>query len=309
MKYILLCALLATAVHADSKVGDEPYFAGTQLAAYPLNSSPGHFSINPFVAYITSDSSYNSHWSKKSGKSFNKAILYNSMGTGITDWLDTSIYFGNSFQKSGSHSRWGMVDTSLYFGIQLLQGSRNDWIPDMRILLGETFPTGKYDRLDPHKKWADLFGRGSYASSFTFLIARTFYNNPRHPFNINLNLSYVYSSSVHVDGISYYGGDTGTSGRVFPKASYYTDLALQLSLNQFLTLGLDIYYVHENKTRFHGKSTLKPILPSTDQLSLAPCLGYSWNGNSCFGIGPWFSIAGRNTSAFFGLLGNAYWYF
>ena len=309
MKYIALSALIFSAVYADSKVGYDPYYAGTQLAAYPLNSSPGHFSINPFVAYITSNGSYNSHWSHKSEKSFNRTIVYNSVGTGITNWLDTSIYFGTAYQQTGSQNRWGMVDTSLYFGIQLLHGSKNDCLPDMRILFGETFPTGKYDQLDPHKKWADLFGRGSYATTFTFLIARTFYNNPHHPFNINLNLSYVYSSSVHVRGISYYGGDNSTRGRVFPKASYYTDLALQLSLNQFWALGLDIYYVHENKTRFHGKSNLKPILPSSDQLSLAPCLEYSWNWAGCLGIGPWFSIAGRNTSAFFGLLGNAYWYF
>lgn len=309
MKRIAIFALACAALHADSKEGIDPLYAGTQLAYYPINGSPGHVSINPFITYSSSHASYGSHWTKETHTTSQRVIGFNSIATGITNWWDATIYFGGQYQKVGCQHTWGLLDTTLNFGFQLLRGDKNNWIPDIRLIVGETFPTGKYDRLDLRKKGSDLFGAGSYVTSVVFIMARTFYVIPKHPFNLNLNLYYNQPSSTTVRGLNYYGGDPETKGKVFPKSSFVTNLAIELSLNRFWALGMDMSYIHTNKVPFKGHTILKTGFPSSEQFSLAPCLEYCWTETACLALGPWFTVAGRNSSAFAGFLTNAYWYF
>ena len=197
------------------------------------------------------------------------------------------------------------------FGFQILRDNKEDWTPDLRLVLGETFPTGKYQHLNPRKGGSDIFGTGAYVTTAILILAKTFYTDPRHPYNLNLNLYYIQPSGVPIHGTSLYGGSADTRGRAFPNAGFITNLAIEYSLNMNWALGMDIRYVHQNKTTFKGnKGFLNQFgLPSSEQFSLAPCIEYSWSYYFSTAIGPWFSIAGRNSSAFFGIIGNIYTYF
>ena len=65
-------------------------------------------------------------------------------------------------------------------------------------------------------------------------------------------------------------------------------------------LGLDIHYLHQNSSR---------TTPSTEQFSLASCIEYNPSPNFGLKVGPWFTLAGRNSPAFFSGVTTIYWYF
>jgi hypothetical protein len=301
----------AGALHADSTEGYIPLYAGTQLAFFANNAAPGHISVQPFLAYIRGRGVYNSHWTEKPIKIINGVTSLTSLETGITDWLDISLYLNGAYEKRGHQHSWLVGDTSIYLGLQLARDQKDHWTPDLRILLAETFPTGKYDRLDPKKGGSDIFGTGAYITTAVLVIAKTFYTSPKHPYKLNLNLIYLYPSHVAVHGSSLYGGLANTRGTALPDPAFITNVAIEYSFNQNWVLGTDIRYVYQGKATFKGKHDplIKPGFPFSEQFSLAPCIEYSWSLDFSAAIGPWFTIAGRNSSSFFGIIGNVYCYF
>lgn len=291
-------------MHADDEY--TPIFAGTQLAFYAENIPPAHISVNPYFTYLNRYGQYNSHWREEPRKTIHDFSILLALETGLTEWLDLSLDLNGAYRRYGHKNSWVVGDTTLYLGFQLSRDIKDHWTPDFRILLGETFPSGKYDRLSPSKGGSDIFGAGAYSTSLIVVIAKTFYNL-HHPYNINLNLYYTESTSVPLHGLSVYGGTSSTRGHAHPGSNITVNLALEYSLTQLWALGLDIHYIHQNRTQV--KTPSKSYLPSFDQFSLAPCLEYSWSSNFSVGIGPWFTIAGRNSQAFAGVLGNIYIYF
>jgi hypothetical protein len=222
-----------------------------------------------------------------------------------------SLYLNGAYRRFGNANSWILGDTSLYFGIQILRDQKNQWTPDLRLLLGEIFPTGKYDHLNPHKNGSDAFGEGAFNTAAILVIAKTFYIFPKHPYNLNFNLCYSYSSEVTAHSYSVYSNSLSARGKALPHSGFVTNLAIEYSLNQFWALGMDMRYTHQDKVVFKParKSADQLGLPSSEQFSLAPCLEYSWSENLSAAIGPWFTIAGRNSETFFGMIGNVFCYF
>ena len=308
--FLWIDALFASSSNIPSSEEYIPLYAGTQLAFYPTNAAPGYLAVQPYLFYIDHYGKYSSHWSKKTIKHTDELSLLFSLETGISDWLDVALYLKGAYKKFGNEHSWLFGDTSIYFGFQILTDQKNCWIPDLRFLLAETFPTGKYDHLKPNKGASNAFGAGSFTTTAVLIIAKTFYAYPQHPFNLNLNLSYTYPSHASVHGLSIFGGAPDTRDTALPGSGFITNFAVEYSLNRFWALGLDIRYVHQNKTNFKGATgTLKPRMLSSEQFSLAPCLEFSQSEDLSMAIGPWFSIAGRNAEAFVGVVSNIYCYF
>jgi hypothetical protein len=212
-----------------------------------------------------------------------------------------------AYKKLRHEHSWVLGDTSIYLGFQILREKKNSWMPDLRLLIAETFPTGKYDHLDLRKNRSDALGSGSFITSAVFVLAKTFYTFPTHPYNLNLNVYYIYPSNASVRGVSIFGGTAETKGTAFPHTNFITNLGIEYSINRFWALGMDIRYVHQSKITFRAKEgSDKPGQPSSEQFSLAPCLEYSWSEGYSTAIGPWFTIAGRNSEVFFGVIGNVY---
>src|SRR3569832_1683573 len=169
MKYKALFSLflLTSSLKAENEETYTPLYAGTQLAYFPTNSAPGHLAVQPFLFYIHNNGAYNSNWSEKSLKATESLSYLLSLETGITDWLDISLFLNGAYRHYGSQNTFVIGDTSLLLGIQFTHDTRGTWITDLRLMLGETFPTGKNDHLNPHKGKSDVFGTGTYT---TFLV-------------------------------------------------------------------------------------------------------------------------------------------
>ena len=288
----------------------EPLYAGTLLSFYPTNVDPGDISVQPYIFAGSNYGVYNSDSSFESLKNIDSLNFLLALETGVTKIFDITLIMNALGTKYGSKHSLHFGDMNLYGGFQISKNKKDSWIPDCRLLIGETFPTGKFQKLNPDKAGSDVSGFGSFATSFVSVVRKIFYTYP-HPISINLNLLYVVYSKVKIDGFSVYGGGEGTKGTVAPGNQFIANLGLEFSIDKFWELGLDVRYIYANKSRFSGKEISGVVagLPSSELLSLAPCLEYNFNENFSVAIGAWFSVFGRNSVAFASGVANVFYYF
>jgi len=269
---------------------DDPYFAGTLLSTLPVNVAPTHWLIEPYLYIVRQTTDH-----------LTSAQLLLQFETGLNDWIDVTLYPNFYYTHSNSHSFYLLGDTKLSFGFQVLYEEQETWIPNFRLLLEESFPTGKYDHLNPHANHADATGSGAYETSFTSVLQKTLI-----PFTLNLTLSYTVPTKVHVKGFNAYGGNSHTNTYLFPGQQFVGNIGIEYSLTQVWILALDLHYQHQNASS-HPTPTVG--LPSQNQFSIAPCIEYNPSPNFGFEIGSWFTLYTRNCSPFISAVGTIYWSF
>ncbi len=104
-------------------------------------------------------------------------------------------------------------DSIFRLGFQISRDRAHSWIPDFRILLQETFPTGKYQKLDPRKKGTDLTGDGSFETGAHFAFQKLFHTGGGHCLSIRGDIGYFFPSNVHVNGFNYYTENLNAHGK------------------------------------------------------------------------------------------------
>ncbi len=283
-----------------------PIFAGTLLAYFAENIPPGQCLFEPYLFVGTFNGTYTSSW--KANHSFNNfelQILW-LVETGITPWLDIGIITFENYSSAHGKKSFHNGDTRLTLGFQISKNEPHSWIPDFRLVLQQNFPSGKYQNLNPKKNLADVSGSGAYETWLFAVTRKIIYLAPRNPITVNLTLGYDIPTSVHAKNYSLYGGAPKTSASVKPGKQLLANLAFEYSLTLNWILGLDIRYLHQNKSR---SSHLLYGLPSSEQFSLAPCIEYNPTTNIGFELGSWFTVAGRNALSFANGVATVYWEF
>jgi hypothetical protein len=296
-------------IEAENEKEQEPIFAGTYLSTSPVNTPPGHLLFQPYLSVINQYGSYDSHWRVDHSMRNFKTQLVLQVETGITSWLDITLFTSGSYTSFHQRKSYLYGDMQVQLGFQLLENSTSSLIPDIRLLLQESFPTGKYQHLNPKKNEADVSGSGAYETSIIFVIRDIFYFIPKHPLSVNLTLQYDFPSSVHVKGNNLYKGNFETNGNVIPGEQFIGNLGLELSLTIKLILGLDIHYQHRNKSREKHSIHSPTGLPSSEQFSLAPCIEYNFSTRLGIQAISWFTLAGRNSPSFISTVATVSCYF
>ena len=193
-----------------------------------------------------------------------------------------------------------------------MRDRKGTWIPDIRIQFGPSFPTGKYQKLNPKKGGSDIGGSGAYEITSLLILQKIFYSIPRHPFNINLNFYYIVLTKTHVKGLNAYGGVITTKGIVNPGNQFIVNLASEFSITQNWVIGWDLQYKHIDKSSFEGHREITATqegLPSSEEFSFAPSIEYCFCNTLSLSWGIWFTMLGRNTSAFMSNVFNVYYVF
>ncbi|MFS8562817.1 MAG: hypothetical protein LVR00_00150 [Rhabdochlamydiaceae bacterium] len=295
----------------------EPLYAGTILAFYAQNAASGRLAFQPYFFATRQYGLYNNDWAgPKQKHSSDQLSLLLALETGITEYIDFTLDLYGAYSHFNQHHSWIFGDTTTLLGFQILRDQKKTTTPDFRILIGETFPTGKYEYLNPHKNGTDSLGNGAYATSLIIVLAKTFYWAHTHPINFNINFYYIFSSLTKVHGFNRYGGTFDTQGKVKPGDQCITNFSIQYSLDRRWAIGTDIRYNHQNHSKFSGKkgnlsdgTTSSIGLPSSEQFSLAPCLEYSWSEDFSVTLGSWFTVAGRNSPEFMSTAATLFYYF
>lgn len=279
-------------------------FYGTLLEFPTVNNLPGQVTLDPYLFGGFSYGSYDNNWSLVKEDRFGLINSQFFTYIGVLSWLEFNFFLQSQTVFLNDRSSTHFGDSTFALGFQFLWEEKNTPKPNVRIAITETFPTGKYKNLDPFFNGIDSTGAGAYGTSLIFVVSKTFYNNPCHPFNIAINLSYTYLTKTRIKGLNTYGGGPITDGVIAPGMPLLIDFSTEYCFSEKYLFALDIQYTHTFPASFHGFEGFAPdgtltsvSTVSKDLLTITPAIEFGITPNVCIYLGGYFTIAGRNASA------------
>lgn len=284
---------------------DEAWWTGPLLAASASTLPQGHFLVEPYLFDVITYGRHDAQGNRVSvphGNDFGSQsyVLY-----GVTDRISAGVIPRFGYQKSSegpSSSDVQVGDVTLQAQYRLTQFQQGSWVPTMSFVVGETVPTGKYDRLDQHP--GDGLGAGAYTTILSLYTQDYFWLSNGRILRMRLDLSYSLSNKVGLQGVSVYGTHAGFSGHAQPGDSFTADLSWEYSMTRNWVLALDVVYEHDASTTVTGSydtddGTRTPAsAESGDSWSVgfAPAIEYNFNAKIGIIAGARFIPIGRNSS-------------
>lgn len=282
-----------------------PWYTGPLLAPSGSIAPLGDLNIEPYVNYFVYTGNYDKNWAPHSEPNFYSVNPQAYIQAGLTSFMDVTIIPQFFYNQTEGVSSTVFGDLAAGLAFQLLYSEKESWLPSIKLILKETFPTGKYQKLSPHKKETDLGGLGSFVTQAGLAFQKGFKLSDNQNLSSRFYFAFSIPSKVPVQGFNAYGGSFDTKGTVYP-GSYFTGiLGLEFSLTKNWVFALDIDYLYYNRTRFSGEKghlTTGEIaftsFTSINQISLAPAIEYNFSTNLGIIAGSWFTVAGRNALRF-----------
>lgn len=303
--FLLPCALFAQdcCQFESAKAKFNPWYTGPLVTASATAMDPGYGNFEPYAFVIDN---YGRYKEDRHSTDIPNLVQLNPkffFQAGIASWMDTALLL-QTLTSWQSHQHGGSIgDTTWTLGFPLAKQSC--YIPNIKVTISETFPTGRYQNLKARKLGTDDTGAGSFETIFGLAASKVVFWTWDHPLNLRLQLDYGIHSSVHVHGLNHFGGAIDTDGKVKPGNTFQADLGVECSISKRWVFITDVVYTTSARDRFDGfPGTLPDGSPavvgnhSNDQLSLAPAFEYNLNKNISFLGSCWFTVYGRNSYNF-----------
>lgn len=303
-----LCALgLGASAGATSATGvaarqslDDARWTGPLLAPSAATLPQGHWLLEPYVYDVMTYGRFDRNSTLRSAGAAHEVGSLTYIEYGVVDRFTLGLIprFGLHESAAGQESAGLAVgDFTVQGAYGLTQFRQGSWMPATSLVIGETFPTGKYDRLDGRTDGA--LGSGAYSTTLS-LYSQTYLWMPNgRILRSRLDLSYSLSRWASLRGMSVYGTSAGFVGRAHPGPSAVADLAFEYSLTQSWVLAADINWEHDGSTRVEGGYASYKVQDSgaDDLLYLAPAIEYNWSDTMGVIAGARVAASGRNTAA------------
>lgn len=287
---------------------DEAWWTGPLLAPTAATLPQGHWLVEPYVYDAMTYGRFDWNGALRSTGAAHDVGSQSYIEYGLVDRLTLGLIPRLGLHESSAgqdSSDFTVGDTTLQGTFGLTQFQQGSWIPSTSLVIGETFPTGKYDRLSGQSDGA--LGSGAYSTTVS-LYSQTYFWMPNgRILRTRLDLSYQVSRWAQVHGTSVYGTYAGFDGRAHPGPSFVGDLAFEYSITQQWVLATDFWWEHDGNTRVAGgyaptvTSAPSPYLlqdsGSDDLLYLAPAIEYNWSARMGVLAGARVAALGRNASA------------
>jgi hypothetical protein len=284
---------------------DDAWWTGPVLAPSAATLPHGHMLIEPYLYDVTVQGRFDSDGVRRSASHLNGVRSLTYMLYGLADRLTVGLIPTagyNTVSGGPSSSGPGLGDVSLQAQYRLTQFHAESWIPTISVVVQETFPTGKYDRL--RGRPSDGFGTGAYTTTLGLYSQSYFWLPNRRILRMRFNLSEGFPNTVNLKDVSVYGTEKGFRGHANPGRSLYVDVSSEYSLTRSWVLALDATYRHNGNTRVLGYDivdspprSIQLDSGSSDAFGLAPAIEYSWKRNLGVIFGTYVVPAGRNTAA------------
>src|SRR3990167_31009 len=130
-------------------------FGGTLLSYTAQNVPPHHLAFEQFFFLSNTYGQYDKGSNLKHDRNFQQYQVLPYLKFGIIENLDVNIITSVIYSRHNKNKAVSLGDTLVLFGLQLMKAKEGTWMPDARLLVGESFPTGKYDRLNPSMDGGD----------------------------------------------------------------------------------------------------------------------------------------------------------
>jgi len=285
---------------AERQALADAWWTGPILAASASTLPTGHVLIEPYLFDVVSHARFDDSGDRHpvSREHYVGSLTY--MLYGLTDRVTVGMIPTFAFRHgaNGGSSGPGVGDLQLQGQVRLSQFREGRPLPTISLVVGETLPTGRYDRLDGHPN--DGFGSGAHTTTLSVYSQYYFWMPNGRILRTRLDLSYAFSDTARLEDTSVYGTTTGFRGSAQPGDSFVADLAFEYSLTQNWVLALDIAHNYSASTRLLGRyptsGEVRADSGSSRVLYLAPAIEYNFNGNVGVIVGARVVADGRNTT-------------
>lgn len=272
---------------------DDAWWTGPILANSAETLTPGHMLVEPYL--------YDAMSHRTDAFGSRAYVLY-----GVTDNLTVGfipIVGYNRVSGGPNSSGVGLGDQILQAQYRLIRFHEGSWVPTVSLLLQQSLPTGRYDRLGSRP--ANGMGSGAYATTLGVDAQTYFWMPTGRILRMRLNVTGTVAGHADVDGVSVYGTGPSFHGRARPGDNFYVDTSFEYSLTTRWVLATDVLYSHNGSTHLTGtENPSGPLaLPmpvnrksgTSDTVGYAPAVEYSWTPNIGVLMGVRVLAGGHNT--------------
>lgn len=293
----------AEAEFAKAKKMFNPWYTGPLITPSPHLIPPGLINIQPYLFYTDNYAHFDKHAESHDIPDLHTIKGLAAIQFGIVKWMDGILIVQGQQNRQEGRVAAHLGDTSLSLGFPLMVETA--YHPAILFSVGESFPTGKYQKLDHKKAGIEATGSGAFETTLSLGIGKVVWWVLTHPMAFRASFNYTFPCIAHVRGFNAYGGGFGTSGRAHIGSAIAADFGYEYSFTQRWVFALDLVYTYSAEVTFHGQRGVNAMgapvsvgAPFNDQFSLAPALEYNVNENLGFIVGGWFAVWGRNSLEF-----------
>ena len=284
---------------------DDAWWTGPVVAAGAGTLPQGRFLVEPYVYDAVSYGHFDGNGTSRSAPHNENFGSQTYLLYGLVDRITVGLIprFGYSNLKHGKDSsKIGVGDLTLQGQYRLSSFTEGKRIPTVSVVLQETLPTGKYDRLGDNP--ADGQGGGAYVTTLAIYSQYYFWMPNGRILRTRFNVSRSVSERVSLDDESVYGTPSGFHGDAFPGGSLSWVAACEYSLTRNWVLAFDLLYQHDNATRVNGAITtsgtdvpLQYASGSSRRIGIVPAVEYNWSSRVGVIVGARWIGAARNADA------------
>jgi Putative MetA-pathway of phenol degradation len=272
---------------------DDAWWTGPMLAPNATTLPRGHLLVEPYLFDVIS-----AHANGLGSLTYINYGLRDRVTVGMIPVAGFNV--ANSGPSSSSIELGDLTVQAQYRLAKFHEGSQ---VPTTSIVLQETLPTGKYDRLSAHP---DALGGGAYTTTAALYTQTYFWLPNRRILRMRFDASQAFSSNVNLADVSVYGTAAGFRGNAKPGSSFLADSSWEYSVTRKWVLALDVTYRHNWNTRVSGFNADSPsgqnpsVLlnsGSSEVFAFAPAIEYSWKSSVGVLLGTRVIPPSHNTNA------------
>jgi hypothetical protein len=305
---------LTLAASAASAADDAPqparqeradaWWTGPLLAPNASTFPAGHALVETYVFDVNGNGQYDRSRRHEPAAGGHELGSLTYLIYGLTDRVSVGLlprFVYDEPAGAPNSSSPGVGDLGAQVQIGLTSFHEGSWVPATAVVLGATFPTGRYDRLTNP---ADGFGAGAYSTSLSWYSQDYLWLPNGRILRVRLDLTYAISNSANVADQSVYGTGVGFRGHAHPGDSFTADTAAEYSLTRNWVLATDLVWVHNSSTRLTGSepaaggpAVIDTQSGSSEYLAVAPAIEYNFSSRVGVIVGARIFVAGRNTGS------------
>lgn len=248
---------------------EDAWWTGPMLAANAGTLPTGRWLVEPYLFDVKT----------KDADTFGSLtyVLY-GLNDRVTAGAIPTFFYGRVDDAPNS-SRVRAGDLTLQAQYGLTRYRKGSWVPSTSIVLQQSLPTGKFDRLGG--RGADGVGSGAYATTLGYYVQTYAWAPNGRIMRFRLNTTVTASRATGVRDDSVYGTPAGFRGRAKPGAALVVGGAVEYSVTRNWVLALDLLYRHEEPTKVSGigpdGALIRYDTGEHDSFAVAPAVEYNFS--------------------------------